>query len=90
MTDLMASPLKTGKQSVNLAQPRAPGSKIRRDPPPKVKEIVVRDPEERDQWAMIVGVLAFALAIFVITLAFVSYSGWSPRQYTVELRAERM
>ena len=86
----MARPLQTGKKSVNLASPPAPGSRIRRDPPPKVKEIVVRDPEERDQWAMIVGVLAFALAIFVITLAFVSYSGWSPRQYTVELRAERM
>ena len=82
----MASPLQTGKKSVNLASPGARVSRIRRDPPPVVKEIVVRDPKERDRRDVIVGVLAFALAIFVIILAFGSYSGWSPRQYTVEMR----
>ena len=81
----MASPLKTGKQSVNLASPRAPGSRIRRDPPPAVKEVVVHDPEERDQWVVAIGVLTFALAIFVIIIGFASYSGWSPTQYTVEM-----
>ena len=87
----MARPHPTAKQSVNLASagsstshtPRA--SRIRRDPPPAVDKQVVLDPEEREQWTVIVGVLAFALAIFVITIAFASYAGWSLSQYTVEM-----
>jgi hypothetical protein len=89
--DPMARPHPTGKQSVNLgsnlASPGPRVSRIRRDPPPAVKEKFV-DPEERDQWAVVVGILTFALAIFVIVIAFGSYSGWSPREYTVEIRAE--
>ena len=84
----MASPTPTGKQSVKLTPPSARGSRIRRDPPPVVKELVVHDPEERDQREVIVGVLIFALAMFVIIVAFVSYSGWSPSDYTVELRVD--
>jgi len=75
----------TGKQSVNLASPRLRESRIRRDPPPVVKAKVVLDPDEREQWAVVVGILTFALAIFVIILAFGSYSSWSPSQYTVEM-----
>ena len=81
----MASPLKTGKQSVNLTSPGTRPSRIRRDPPPVVKEIVIRERNERDQWAVTVGVLTFALAIVVIILAFAAYSGWTPRQYTVQM-----
>ena len=79
----MASPLPTGKQSVNLAPSAAPGSRIRRDPPPAVKELVVRDPNERDARMVVIGIVTFALALFVILVAFASYIGWSPRQYTV-------
>jgi hypothetical protein len=79
----MASPLKTGKQSVNLAAGEVRPSRIRRDPPPVVKELVVRDRNERDRHDVVIGILAFALAIFVIMLAFASYAGWSPRQYTI-------
>ena len=95
--DPMARPHPTAKQSVNLASnlasPRSPTSqaprpsRIRRDPPPAVKAKVVVDPEERDQWTVIVGILTFALAFFVIIIAFGSYSGWSPREYTVEVTA---
>jgi len=84
----MASPPKTGKQSVNLATQNPRVSKIRRDPPPPVKELVVRDPEERDRRDVFLGVTTFALAIFVILFAFGSYSGWSPSQYTVKIEAE--
>ena len=84
----MASPLKTGKQSVNLASAAPRVSKIRRDPPPAVKELVVRDPEERDQWEVIVGVLTFALAMFVIIFAFASYSGWSPSKHAIQVRVD--
>jgi len=88
----MARPHPTAKQSVNLASPRSPTSltpresRIRRDPPPVVKAKVVLDPEEREQWTVVVGVLTFALAIFVIIVAFGSYSSWSPRENSIELR----
>jgi hypothetical protein len=81
----MASPLQTGKQSVNLAAGEVRVSRIRRDPPPAVKEIVVRDPEERDARMVIIGVVVFALALFVIAIGFSSFAGWTPRQYTVDL-----
>lgn len=87
----MASPHPTGKQSVDLASSQSPGSptprpsRIRRDPPPAAKKEIVLDPEEREQWVVVVGILTFALAIFVITVAFASYAGWSPSQYTVEM-----
>jgi hypothetical protein len=84
----MASPLKTEKQSVDLATDGPRVSKIRRDPPPAVKELVIRDRDERNKWDVIIGVLTFALAIVVIIFAFGSYAGWSPSQYTVKIEAE--
>ena len=81
----MARQLATGKQSVNLASSGPRVSRIRRDPPPAEKAKVVLDPDERDQWNVTVGILAFALAIFVITLAVAAYAGWTPRQYTVQV-----
>ena len=87
----MAVPQPTAKKSVDLASspsatPNAPRpSRIRRDPPPAVKAEVVADAEEQEQWALVIGILAFALAIFVIVLAAGRYAGWSPSQYTVEV-----
>lgn len=81
----MTRPLSSGKQSVNLASSGVRVSRIRRDPPPKVKEKVV-DLEERDRRDTVIGVLAFTFAILVITFAIASYNGWSPRQYTLEFR----
>ena len=80
----MAAPLLTGKKSVNLAAP-VRVSRIRRDPPPVVKKTIVRDADERDIRAGVIGVIAFALAIFVITLGFSIYAGWSPSQYNIEI-----
>ena len=80
----MAAPLPTAKKSVNLAAP-VRVSRIRRDPPPVVKKTIVRDPDERDIRAGVIGVIAFALAIFVITLGFSIYAGWSPSQYNIEI-----
>ena len=81
----MASPLKSGKKSVNLASSGVRVSRIRRDPPPKVVEKDV-DPDEINRRDTIIGVLAFTFAILVITFAVASYHGWSPRQYTVEIK----
>ena len=79
----MTRPLKTGKKSVNLASPAPRVSRIRRDPPPVVKVKVV-DLDVVDRRDVVIGVLAFALSIFVIIFAFGSYSGWSPTAYTLE------
>ncbi len=81
----MTRPLSTGKKSDNLASSGARVSKIRRDPPPVVKEIVIRDRDESNRRNVAIGIVTFALAIFVILLAFASYSGWSPRQHTVHM-----
>ena len=83
----MASPSKPGKQSVNLASSGPRVSRIRRDPPPKVKEKEV-DLDVVDRRDVVIGVLAFALAIFVIILALGSRpAGWAPQEYTLELNA---
>jgi len=81
----MASPLQTGKQAVDLAAPVKRVSKIRRDPPLKVKEVTVADRDERDARMVAIGVVAFALAVVIIIIGFSSAFGWSPRQYTAHL-----
>ena len=56
---------------------------IRRDPVPEVKELEVRDQNERDAWTVAIGVVAFALAIVIITFGVASAAGWSPAQYVI-------
>jgi hypothetical protein len=80
----MAAPLKSGKQSVNLAS-TARVSKIRRDPPPVAKKVEVSDPEDRDTQTVVIGVIAFAVAFFIVMLGVSTYAGWSPSDYNVEL-----
>ena len=64
----MARPLKTGKQTVDLAAPAVRVSRIRRDPPPVVKEISIHERNERDRRLAIVGILIFAVALFVAVI----------------------
>ena len=81
----MASPLRSGKQTVDLTAPAVRGSRIRRDPPPAVKEISIQERNERDQRMTVIGVVTFALALFVIAIGFSSVAGWSPRNYTIRI-----
>jgi hypothetical protein len=82
----MASPLPSRKQSVDLGSPGAVRvSKIRRDPPPPEKPKSLRHPDEINRSTVVVGVVTIALSLFVIIIAFASYSGWSPRQYTIHI-----
>jgi hypothetical protein len=81
----MASPLRPGKQSVDLAASAPAGSRIRREPPPPVKELVVRDRNEHDRRMAVIGIIAFALAIVIVIVGMASYSGWTPREYTVRV-----
>ena len=85
----MASPLKSGKEAVNFAAQAARPSKIRRDPPAtkaKVTQLSIEDRDDRDRRLAAVGILVFAFAILVIVVAFGSWAGWTPSQYTVEIK----
>ena len=79
----MASPLKAGKKTVDLAEPAVRVSRIRRDPPPKLKQISIEERNERDIRMGVIGILLFTIALIVILIGFSSWAGWSPRQYTV-------
>ena len=81
----MASPLQTGKRAVDLAAGTPRVSKIRRDPPPKVKEVTIADRDEVDQRNVVIGVLVFTFVVLIIILGLSLYSGWSPRQVTLEV-----
>lgn len=81
----MASPLASEKQTVSLASGGVRVSKIRRDPPPLVKEAPAPDPDKRDTRTVILGILTFTLALLIIGIAISSYLGWSPRDYVAHL-----
>jgi hypothetical protein len=81
----MASPSKTSKPTVNLAEPAVRVSRIRRDPPPKLKAISIEERNERDRRMAMIGVAAFTLAIMVIIFAVSNWAGWSLRQYTLNI-----
>ena len=83
----MARPLQTGKQTVDLAAKPAPGSRIRRDPPPVAKKTVVPDRELVDRRKVAIGIVAFALAIVAIVIGFGSFAGWSPSQYKIHIQS---
>ena len=82
----MASPLSTQKASVNLAADGTRVSKIRREPPPAVVKTVVPDRDHLASRTVIIGVLAFTLAVVVVIIGVASWTGWSPRQYTVHIK----
>jgi hypothetical protein len=83
----VSKPSKPGKKSVELhGAPRV--SRIRRDPPPKVKEVTAGELEERDAWVVAVGVVAFALAIVAIIFGFAIGPGWSPSQHPINIVSE--
>ena len=78
----MASPLKTTKATVDTSS-RVPGSRIRREPPPPapVKKLDIRDVDDRDRQLAMIGIVSFALAMFVIIIGFAAIGGWTPSQY---------
>jgi len=82
----MASPLPTRKTSVDLAAPVTRGSRIRRDPPPPVKQVSTAEIKERDARDIVIGIVTVALALFVILIALSNAGGWSPRQYNIHVR----
>ena len=83
----MASPLTTKKKSVNLVTEGPRVSRIRRDPPPPQKLKEVRHPDVVNRSAVVIGVLAVALALVVILIAFSIFTGlgWTLRNYTIHV-----
>ena len=81
----MASPLATAKQSVTLPSSGAKVSRIRRDPPPPVQALEVRDPEQRDARTVVIGILTVTLVLVLIVIGIGNAVGWSPREYTAHL-----
>lgn len=75
----MSKPWKPGKKTVEL-QPEARPSRIRREPLPRPGKAADPDKQVRwrsDEWEIklaIIGIIAFALAINVITLAISAYT----------------
>ena len=61
------------------------GSRIRRDPPPLAKDIADPDPDQRDMRTVVVGILTFTLALFIIFIGISSAVGWTPRDYVAHL-----
>lgn len=90
MLRIMAQPLPSRKQAVDLAHgPRKVGSRIRRAPPPKPeKPLSKAELREREAWMMSIGMLAVAVALMVILLAVTRWGGWSPTQYRVEINEQ--
>ena len=82
----MASPYQPSKKTVDLAAPVVRASRIRRDPPPPVKVVSATEIKERDARNLLVGVVVIALAVFVILIGFSKFAGWSPRDYTINIR----
>ena len=87
MTGAMASPLQRRKKSVDLAAPGPRVSRVRRDPPPVEKVLTVGEIRERNARNMVIGIIAFALALFIVLIGFTNAAGWSPSQYTIEIQS---
>jgi hypothetical protein len=81
----MARSFKSAKPTVDLGAPAVRASRIRRDPPPKVKEISLEERTERDQRMAVIGIAAFTMAIMIILYAIASWAGWSPSQYVLHV-----
>jgi len=82
----MANFIQTRKKSVDLAAPVARVSRIRRDPPPVVKEVSAADIREREARTVVIGIVTMALALLVVLFGLSNATGWSPREYTIYIR----
>lgn len=76
----MARLLQNEKTRVDLAPPALRVSRIRRDPVPSAKEPSAADIREQDSRGAIIGMTAFALAMFVILVGFMEAADPSTSQ----------
>ena len=72
----MSKDWKPSKPTVELRDDAAARpSRIRREPPPEqaVQRAVRAIPSEREAWAVVIGVVLFAIAIQIITFGITAY-----------------
>jgi hypothetical protein len=79
----MAKPLATSKKAVNLARTSGTVSRVRRDPPPPTKPLVIRHRREGDGRMVILGIIGFALALFLILFGLASSGILTLDRYTI-------
>ena len=82
----MANVTHSRKTSVDLATPVTRVSRIRRDPPPVVKKVSAADIREREARTVVIGIITMTLASLVVLFGVSNATGWSPSQYTINLR----
>jgi hypothetical protein len=79
----MAKPLATSKKAVDLVRTGATVSRIRRDPPPPAKPLVIRNRREGDGRMVVLGIVSFALALFLILFGLASSGILTLDRYTI-------
>lgn len=85
----MARPFRSDKQTVDLAVRGPTVSRIRRDPPPPPpRKVTPGELRAREAKVIVIGVLAFGLAIFVLLVQLGQWAGWSPADYVIVLSDE--
>lgn len=84
----MSRPLRSAKQTVDLASRGVRVSRIRRDPPPPPPRKVTRgELRAREAKVILVGLVAAGIALALILFHVSQWAGWSPSDYRIVLRA---
>ena len=80
----MARPLRRDKGTVDLSAGPERVSRIRRNPPPPPpRKVSPSELRAREARIIVVGLVAFGLAIWVILFQLAQYSSWSPGDYQI-------
>lgn len=72
----MSNQQKLRRRTVDLGSAGARPSRIRRDPPPPARDKGVQPyPTEREIWAVVIGVILFAIAVTALTFGVSDVTG---------------
>ena len=86
----MARPVRSGKQTVNLAASGPKVSRIRRDPPPPPpKKVSPGELRSKEAAVIVSGLFAVGLALALLLWQVGQWAGWSPGDYEILIRDTR-
>lgn len=84
----MSRPLRSAKQTVDLATRGPKVSRIRRDPPPPPpRKVTPGELRSREAKVIVIGLLAAAIAVALVLFQVSQWAGWSPSDYVIVLRS---